>query len=123
MFENVAKKIALGVIKPVLNRKIQHYNTRDLYKAIFENVNLWASTDTDTNNQTRNLVGKFSRFYFMYEHVITADMLLEHWLKKDRPELYSVIMDSRYKNAYGVPTGKVWFHNQVEGFKQYIRKL
>lgn len=120
--DNIAKKVALNVVKPILNKKIKQYNPQQLYQAIFENRYLWDFTNNDVNNQTKNLKKRWGNIYFNFESKITPDLLIEHWLKKDRPDLYAVIMDDRYKNRDGVPIGKIWFIRQVEGFKEYIRK-
>jgi hypothetical protein len=116
----MAKTIAIKVIVPIINDRVKDITPNQCYEGIISNTSIWGKTPIDLKGKALELAQRFSFLYFKFEDSITAEMLIENWMKIDRPDLYEIVDGVRIDNE---PTGHIWFKEQVKTFKQEFRKL
>jgi len=103
--------IAIEIARGILNESIKEVTPVDLYNAIKNNQDLWSTTPEDIKKAGRRFKEKFGPIIEKYKDEINVDLVLR-WLKEDRPELYSTII-----NTEG---GIEWISRQTEIIKQKI---
>lgn len=116
----MAKTIAIRVIVPIINDRVKDVTPNQCYEGIISNTSIWGKTPIDLKGKALELVQRFSFLYFKFEDAITAEMLIENWMKVDRPDLFEIVDGVRINNE---PTGRIWFDEQVKNFKGEFRKL
>ena len=115
MFKKYAKEIAIRTLKPILNERIKDVTPDLCYTAIMENGEIWAHTPDEIKDESFGWLNKLGFLYDRFGDVITPELLLERWLKIERPEIYAVIIGTKINDE---ELGKNWFATQVAIFKK-----
>lgn len=116
----MAKTIAIRVIVPIINDRVKDVTPNQCYEGIISNTSIWGKTPIDLQGEALKWLQRFSFLYFKFEDLITAEMLLENWMKVDRPDLFEIVDGVHINNE---PTGRIWFDEQLKNFKGEFRKL
>ena len=115
----MAKTIALKAIIPHLNERIKDITPNQCYEGIMKNESIWGVAPIALKGEALTWLRRFAFLYNRFEKDITSDLLLECWLKIDRPDLYEIVVGVKIN---GEDTGLVWFASQVESFKKQFRE-
>ena len=118
-FRKMAKNIAIKAIIPILNDRIENITPDMCYEGIINNESIWGHTPLELKGEALTWLKRFSFLYTRFEKHITADLLLNDWLKIDRPDLYSIVIGVKVN---GENTGVKWFAEQIESFKTQFRE-
>jgi hypothetical protein len=115
----MAKTIAIKVLVPILNDRVERITPDLCYQGIIRDESIWGVSPMEFKGEALNWLKKFSFLYKRFEKSITADLLLECWMKPERPDLYAVVTGYIVD---GQPVGKIWFEKQVEDFKKQFNE-
>ena len=110
--EQVAVEAGLGFVRIFLNDKIKNITPADMYNAIQTNQDLWDVTPDDMRGGGARFKRQYGNYLEKYQNEINTDLILEEWLRKDRPDLYSTVLNTK--------GGIVYMSNQVEKIKYKI---
>ena len=110
--EGAAVEAGLGFVRIFLNDKIKNVTPGDMYNAIQTNQDLWDVTPDDMRGGGSRLKQQFGNYLEKYQNEINIDLILEEWLRKDHPDLYSTVLNTK--------GGIVYMNNQVEKIKYKI---
>lgn len=116
----MAKTIAVKAIVPIINERVKDVSPNQCYEGIVNNTSIWGKTPLEFKGEALKWLQKFSFLYFKFEDSITAEMLIENWMKIDRPDLYAIVDGYRVGDE---ATGRLWFDQQVKDFKAEFRKI
>ena len=111
---NLLERAALGTIRGLLNGHIGKFTPEQLQEAINENRPLWGVTPDITKNQIHFWKNKLKTHFDKFSNQINTPLIME-WLKRDQPELHTVIMSDSLNYT--------WFSTQVEKFLEEIRRM
>jgi len=112
IFERLGERIAVRVVglqavRGYVLRRLRLITPDHIYKAIKERIHVWdVATEKD---KTR---GKFwARKYKKYSRYFTPKLVMD-WLREDRPDLASVILNH--------PVGWAWWEREVEHIRRKL---
>jgi len=107
--KNLVMEMAIEAGRGFLNEHIRDVTPEMLYSAIMKGQDLWSSMPSRVKHKGIKVAKRFRGVFKKFYDSITEEVILE-WLKEDRPELFSVII-----NTDG---GIEWLKGQIENIKQ-----
>lgn len=105
----MAVQYAADFVRGLMVELLKDMTAKDCYRAIRDNVNLWSASPKSLQGEGHTLAGRFEQ----YSGFLTTELVIE-WLKADRPDLASVIVNT--------PGGIEWLDGQVENVKGQLWK-
>jgi len=113
--KSLVVEMALRAAREFLVKQLEDTTAEDVYNAIKENKDLWERLPNSIRNGGVKIAKRFRGPFKKFYDSITVDVILM-WLKTDRPDLYSIII-----NTEG---GVKWLGSQLEEIKEgLIREI
>jgi len=111
---DIIERIALRVVRGALNGTISRFTPYELCIAIEEDRDLWSNTPNGMKQRISGFKNRFKNQFDKFIGEITTSLMVE-WLRKDQPNLHSVIMATSKNYA--------WFDRQVNEYLQMIDRM
>jgi len=107
---------ATEIVRGYLTAQLKNVTPNDLYISIIEDRDLWSVTPDKMKKAGHSFKGTYGKLFKQYEENITTELILK-WLKKDRLDLFSTIIN--------MPDNKgiIWLNVQVQKIKQQITEM
>lgn len=105
---SIAMEAVLESVRGYLEELLRPVTPEALYKAIQENVNPWEQAPPKVKRKGSTWARNFQK----YQDRITPQLVLE-WLKADRPDLHSLIVNLDSK-------GTKWVRRMTENIKEHL---
>jgi len=111
LMKNLALEMAINAGRGFLNEQLKNVTPEILYEAIINDEDLWLSLPIHVKKEGTRLAKKFGSIFRQFYDSINLELILQ-WLKEDRPELFSIIV-----NTEG---GIEWINGQIDNIKERI---
>ena len=118
--KNIGVGVATEIVRGFLDEQIKNVTPSDIYDAIMHNKDIWGVTPDDTKEVGGKLKKTYGKLFYKYSDFLTTELLLEKWMKKDRPDIYSMVINTDY---HGEKLGVLWFDDQVAKIKKKIFQM
>ena len=111
--KNLVVSLAISAARHFLNQQLEEVDAETLYETIRKNKRLWENLPKNVKRGGLKIAKRFRGPFKQFYEEINTDLIL-FWLKEDRPELYSIII-----NTQG---GIEWLAEQIEEIKAALLK-
>lgn len=111
--KQVGVGVATEIVRGYLNAQLKEVTPNSLYISIMGDSDLWSVTPDKMKQVGQKFKGTYGKLFKQYEADIDTELILK-WLKKDRLDLYSTIINMPDNK------GLTWIDKQVRKVKQQI---
>lgn len=108
---NVLIEASLKLGRDFLNEKIKNVTPDDLIEAIKDDKSI--IIPENIKKEGIETLKRYSKLFMKFYNEINTELILT-WLKEDRPDLYSVIINT--------PNGIRWIEKEIENIKNMLLK-
>ncbi|MDD3492286.1 MAG: hypothetical protein PHU95_05470 [Candidatus Thermoplasmatota archaeon] len=109
--QSMAAALGLRATRQWLNNHLEKVTPAQCHECIRSNTKLWSAVPKNITKNGVSLAQRHRAIFKRFYDSLTIDLLMD-WLKKDRPDLFSIIINT--------PGGVEWLDGQLQEVKVSI---